>query len=116
MVYYQALFQLISRPVFKNSDWQQLRVRSERTAPLKRCAAWMWSSAVERYLVVVNFGRYPADVYIHVPQSTNPIQSHPVEHWTGEELRPSFFHDDMEIFRLSLEAWDARVYRWDATG
>ena len=110
--FYQSLFKLISLPVFKNGVWQLLRIRSERTAPLRRCAAWMWNTETEKCVVVINFGHDPMDVYVHVPQINGASQNSMIEYWTGHELSASFTHDQMEIFKINLETWDARVYRW----
>jgi glycosidase len=114
--FYQSLLKLISLPVFKIGDWQLLRIRSERTAPLKRCAAWMWNNQTEKYVVMINFGHDPADVYVHVPQINGQHQKILIEYWTGHVLNASFTHEQMEIFKVNLDTWDARVYRWARGG
>ncbi|MGZ9222579.1 MAG: hypothetical protein ACXW4Q_10760, partial [Anaerolineales bacterium] len=96
----------------KNGEWQLLRIRSERTAPLKRCAAWMWNTETEKYVVIINFGHYPADVYVHIPQINGLSKGSLIEYWTGHELTSAFTQELIEIFKINLDTWDARVYRW----
>ncbi len=109
--FYRCLFKLVSRPALKNGDWQLLRVRSERTAPLKRCAAWMWSLGEEQYVIVLNFGSHPAQIFIHVPISAgyNAITLSEIE--SQALLTSSLVHEQTQIFQLSLNAWNSRVYR-----